>query len=590
MISVKPRLRLLGLLREWVPVCAEPERIPVGLLPSPVRHYRLGHLDSGKPVRWRLYTESTVPVRVVGSADPRRGSRAAVGGARGAVVPPPAGAPTIARPRNRGAARRHPTGTSLHGRLRQVLQSPISVFLAPNGPLSWPGPLYPFQIQGVEALIDRPCLLLADDMGLGKTVQVLAAIRILFHRQEVRHVLIVVPASLMHHWEREAAKWAPELTVQCVHGPGRETMWDRPAAINITSYHTCANDVEDAEHTGLVDRPWDLIVLDEASKIKSLDTKISRATKRLWAERRWALTGTPLENQLGDVYSIVQFLDPYLAHTIYLGGFSVESVHEVLGEIQLRRRKADVLTQLPPKIHHNVYVEPSNEQRNAMLWARMAGIAQLREKKSYVDIPSILALITRLKQICNHEPQSGSSPKLDDIEAKLEELVQQGHRALIFSQFICETFGVRFLAQRLARFNPLFFTGELSLEQRAETVRMFTKDDRHKVMILSTRAGGFGLNLQVASYVFHFDRWWNPAVESQAEDRAHRIGQTQAVTVYRYILSGTIEERIEQILREKEHLFATVVDRTSIPEDKLFSRSDYLRMLGLDEHFNPIAG
>ncbi|MFQ3668007.1 MAG: DEAD/DEAH box helicase [Fimbriimonadaceae bacterium] len=589
MISVKPRLRLPGLTWEWVPVCSEPERRRLTPSPAwPVKRFRLGHLEAQKPVRRCPALRSAEPTRLAGFRNECGRPAPAGGGSVLAVTPPPVVAPPPARREPAVPGPKARTKPGLQRRLRHLLQAPVGVFLNPHGPLTWPGPLYPFQAQGVEALISRPYLLLADDMGLGKTIQVLAAIRLLFAQREVRTVLIVVPASLMNHWESEAGKWAPELSVQRVHGPNRAELWNKVAAINITSYSTCAMDVENARHPGLVKRKWDLVVLDEASKVKNSETKTARATKSLRAERRWALTGTPLENSLSDVFSILQFLDAEQAEEAFQDGFSIGVVRQTLGEIQLRRRKADVLTQLPPKTHQDVYLEPSRDQREALRMAQMAGVAKLRERGPYVDITSILALITRLKQICNHEPGSGSSPKLDDIEEKLEQLVEEGHRALIFSQYICETFGAHFLARRLGRFNPLLFHGHLSQEQRWDAVRRFNEDVRHKVLILSTKAGGHGLNLQTASYVFHFDRWWNPAVEIQAEDRAHRIGQTQAVTVYRYTLSGTIEARIEQIRREKEQLFSAVVDRASISEDQLFTKSDYLRMLGLDDRLNPI--
>jgi SNF2 family DNA or RNA helicase len=194
----------------------------------------------------------------------------------------------------------------------------------------------------------------------------------------------------------------------------------------------------------------------------------------------------------------------------------------------------------------------------------------------------VLELIIRLKQICNADPLTGASAKLDDIAGRLAVLVAQGHRALVFSQFTGGDFGVGRAARHLRGFNPLVYVGGMSARERDAVIQEFRANRRHQVLILSLRAGGFGLNLQDASYVFHLDRWWNPATERQAEDRTHRIGQTVPVTVFRYTALNTIEERIEQVLAQRQKLFDEVVDDVSVDLSSALSAEELFGLFGLN--------
>jgi SNF2 family DNA or RNA helicase len=208
-------------------------------------------------------------------------------------------------------------------------------------------------------------------------------------------------------------------------------------------------------------------------------------------------------------------------------------------------------------------------------------VRQLSELGGSLRLEHVFELITRLKQICNFDPASGRSAKLDDLEQRLATLTAEGHRALVFSQFADARFGARAIGVRLTRFRPLVYTGELSPRQRDEVLEQFRTNPEHRLLVLSLRAGGQGLNLQEASYVFHLDRWWNPAVERQAEDRSHRLGQTQPVHVYSYICEETIEERIDAILRAKERLFADLVDEVSLDPRTALSGSELFGLFGL---------
>ncbi|MBI2844788.1 MAG: restriction endonuclease [Armatimonadetes bacterium] len=437
-------------------------------------------------------------------------------------------------------------------RLSLVLQPPLSLCMSSTGPLEWPGDLLDFQKTGIHVLVERPSVLLADDMGLGKTIQAASAMRLLARRREIEKILVVVPAAVVRNWRVELGKWAPELRVLEITGAQsqRAWKWDARVHVKIVSYDTLRSDYPRvSKRCG----DWDLICLDEAQRVKNRESAISGAVKKLASNRRWALTGTPLENSLDDVRSILDFLNP---------GEEVREgdIRSALERVQLRRKKTEVLSDLPPKMVNELFVPLTREQREEYDRALSGGVVELRDKGENVTVTDVLALINRLKQVCNFATRTGRSSKLEDVGARLRALRLEGHKALVFSQFTSESYGVRRLARALAAFGPVIYTGDMSAGQRLAALETFQKDPDVGVLILSLKAGGVGLNLQRASYVFHFDRWWNPASETQAEDRSHRVGQTRGVSVYKYICEDTIEERIHEILRSKKDLFAEYVD------------------------------
>jgi SNF2 family DNA or RNA helicase len=423
---------------------------------------------------------------------------------------------------------------------------------------SWRSPLPPYQKAGIARLLAEPGVLLADEMGLGKTIQAIGALRVLLHRGVPEPALVVVPTGLVLQWRRQFREWAPELTLStCIGGPEeRRQRWLAPAQVYLTGFDALRSDMALPSPYGPRRRLWQVVVADEAQRIKNAHTAIAATVKALPRRRAWALTGTPLENRPDDTVSILEFVAPGLCDPAEM----VAGLRKALSVVQLRRRRADVLPDLPPKMVFEIAPDLLPVQRTAYDIAHREGLVWLRSLGAELRVTHVLELILRLKQICNACPRTGASAKLVDLVRRLDVVARAGEKALVFTQFVAVPFGAEAIARALKPLNPLLLTGRMSAAARDDAMTQFATDPDRHVLVSSLRTGGVGLNLTAASVVFHFDRWWNPAVETQAEDRAHRIGQTRAVQVFAYLTPDSIEQRIGEILDEKRALFADIID------------------------------
>jgi non-specific serine/threonine protein kinase len=473
------------------------------------------------------------------------------------------------------------------------------------------GTLRPYQRAGVAWLwlLSRLGLgaCLADDMGLGKTIQVLSLLLLLKKKAEPGPHLLVLPASLLGNWSAEITRFAPSLRFFVAHPSAlsAEALAARPADLAehdvvLTSYGTLLR------VPWLSEQAWGLVALDEAQAIKNPGARQSRAVKALKSRTRLALTGTPVENRLGDLWSIFDFLCPgLLGSAKAFQGFSKKlgadpvrgyaPLRALTRPYILRRMKSDksIIADLPDKTELVAYCPLSKVQ--AVLYAQaVKDLARTLDDDKAEGIQRkglILASLLRFKQICNHPSQwlgdgvyaPGDSGKLARLRELCEPIAARQEKALIFTQFREMTAPLAaFLAEVFGR-PGLVLHGDTKVKDRQSLVASFQRDDGPPFFVLSLKAGGTGLNLTAASHVIHFDRWWNPAVEGQATDRAYRIGQKKNVLVHKFVCKGTIEERIDALIASKQSLSQEILGAgggegwlTELSSDEL------LRMVSLD--------
>jgi SNF2 family DNA or RNA helicase len=454
----------------------------------------------------------------------------------------------------RGTTRIRPPqeAIKLEDRLYYVLQPPLESLLRSDA-LHLPFEPFPYQYQGVAFLYPRYTAVLADEMGLGKTMQAITAVRMLLRSGELRSVLLICPKPLVSNWKREFQLWAPEVPVAVLEGDPVRRRWqwtEAPVPVKIANYELLMRDrdILDSELA------FDLVILDEAQRIKNRQSTTSQIVRSIRRNRSWALTGTPIENSPEDLVGIFEFLSPgYLRP-----GTPPRRLAELVEGQILRRTKEMVLADLPPKLFRDAEIELAPAQWETYQRAENEGIMHLNALGEAITIQHVFELVLRLKQICNFDPVTGASAKLERLVADLEEVASSGKKAIVFSQWVqC----LAILAHALARFGPLQYHGKIPPAQRDAVLRQFKEDPDKHVILMSYGAGSVGLNLQFCEYVFLFDRWWNPAVEDQAINRAHRIGAVGPVTVTRMLAVGTIEERIQQVLEHKRALFAEIIGR-----------------------------
>ncbi|HEY6590992.1 MAG TPA: DEAD/DEAH box helicase, partial [Actinomycetota bacterium] len=415
---------------------------------------------------------------------------------------------------------------------------------------------------------------LADDMGLGKTVQVIA---LHLHRRPLQAgpTLVVCPTSLLGNWERELARFAPDVPVRRYHGGGRHLEELAVDEVVLVTYGVVRRD-----RAVLTEVGWGLVVADEAQHAKNPLSRTARELRAIPAPARVALTGTPVENRLTELWSILDWTTPGLLGPLerfrrsvavrverYRDADATERLARVVRPFLLRRRKSDprVAPELPAKTETDRVVPLTAEQATLYEAVVRETLAEIAASEGIERRGLVLGLLTALKQICNHPaqylheaaPLPGRSGKLTALDELLEVIVDEGEAALVFSQYVemC-----RLIRAHLAdRGVPtLFLHGRVPPRRREELVARF-QDGGAPVFLLSLKAGGVGLNLTRATHVVHYDRWWNPAVEDQATDRAYRIGQDRPVQVHRLVTEGTLEDRIAALVASKRGLAEAVV-------------------------------
>lgn len=448
-----------------------------------------------------------------------------------------------------------------------------------------PGPgfeasLRPYQQRGLKWLHDvcaragGGCL--ADDMGLGKTVQMLA-----LHSLRRKSTLVICPTSLLANWQRETERFLPGVSVVRHHGPGRDVQAleidDIPESgrIVLTTYGVVRSDAE-----ALAELDWDLVIADEAQFAKNPRSRTAKALRQIPSTARISLSGTPVENRLSELWSILDWSVPGLLPPLeeFKRSFAVpierdgdptatRRLHQLITPFLLRRRKSDpgIAPELPPKTERNVIVPLTEEQISLYQATTTETLADIADNDGITRHGLVLKLLTALKQITNHPahylgqrtPLPGRSGKLTALDEIIDAAAEESEPILIFTQYVAMG---ELLCQHLDSrgIGVGFLHGSQNIAARTELVDRFQANEL-PVLILSLRAGGTGLNLTAANHVVHYDRWWNPAVEDQATDRAHRIGQTGQVTVHRLITEGTVEDRVAELLDQKRALADRVV-------------------------------
>ena len=439
----------------------------------------------------------------------------------------------------------------LQDRLFYLLQPPLETLLS-GREMTFPFQPFHFQYAGIAFLFPRHSAILADEMGLGKTMQAITAIRLLLRTKQIKRVLMICPKPLVTNWLREFATWAPEITVAAVEGNQQQRRWhwqaDR-AMVKVANYELLTRD------EALITDPandYDLVILDEAQRVKNKSNATSQVVQRIPRKRSWALTGTPIENMI------------------------------------LRRTKDLVMTDMPPRLMRDAELPLSTEQAITYEAAEKDGVVRLNDMGDALTIKHVFELVLRLKQICNFDPATGESSKIDRLKADMEEVAASGQKAIVFSQWV-DTLNV--IEDHLPNFKPLQYHGRIPSKQRDPILKEFKENPDRNVLLMSYGAGAVGLNLQFCRYVFLYDRWWNPAIEDQAINRAHRIGAAGSVTVTRMIMAGTIEQRIHELLEAKRELFREVLSDTDSPSKRGLSRDEIFGLFDLSTpqgKFKPI--
>ncbi len=459
-------------------------------------------------------------------------------------------------------------------RLLYLLQPPLEDIFA-NKQITLPFKPFPYQLRGIAFLMPRDAALIADEMGLGKTMQTIVALRLLFHAGLIHNALVVCPKPLVINWTRELRMWAPDVPFEIINGDTetRRAVWQvSNCPLKLVNYELLTRDAAE-----IVDERvrFDVVVLDEAQRIKNKESKTAHAVRGLRRNRSWAMTGTPVENRTDDLVNIFSFVDanriPPETPANQLAALTSDCI--------LRRTKEEVAPDMPPRILRDTEVELTPAQRAAYDLAEKEGVIHLNALGDTLTVQHVFELVMRLKQICNFDPRTKQSAKLERLLADMAEVAESGRKAIVFSQWVEP---LEALAEALREFGPLQYHGKIPHKDRQAILDRFKTDPTKHVILMSYGTGSVGLNLQFTNYVFLFDRWWNPAIEDQAINRAHRLGQKSSVFVTRFISQGTIEGRIHEVLEKKRQLFNELIEQNGPPPSLGLTEQDVYGLFDIE--------
>jgi len=385
--------------------------------------------------------------------------------------------------------------------------------------------------------------------------------------------LLICPKPLVTNWQREFQLWAPEINPCVIEGSisKRAAAWNAELPVKICNYELIVRDKPIIDEC---DREYDLVTLDEAQRIKNISSSTSRAVRSIKRGRSWAITGTPVENSPQDLVGIFEFLNSGYLHP----EMPARTIAKESRDFILRRTKDQVLDDMPPKLTRDAQLDLTEEQSLTYSRAESDGVVRLNEIGDALTVQHVFELVLRLKQICNFDPATGSSCKIQRLQADLAEVIASGQKAIVFSQWV-QT--LTKIAEQIPQANSLQYHGRIPSKKRDGILEQFKQDPDSHVLLMSYGAGSVGLNLQFCRYVFLFDRWWNPAVEDQAINRAHRLGSVGSVTVTRFLTCNTIEERINEILESKREMFEMMLAGTDHVKGGKLSKQEVFGLFDL---------
>ncbi len=431
--------------------------------------------------------------------------------------------------------------------------------------LNLPFPLRDYQKNGVKFLTSNSSALLGDDMGLGKTVQVIVALKSIYEKEGLFKCLIVVPNSLVSNWKNEFKTWFPDALLTVLNGnlDDRNYQIESSTSFILCTYEQMRTSFKQDHNLG----NFDYLVFDEIQKIKNSNSKTYLSAYLIKSENIWGMSGTPLENSPQDVVNIFSIIKPYLIQD----GFEQFEISEAITPFMLRRLKVDVLDELPELIEEDIYIDMHPEQRK-----EYNHVFNERLNIDKKDSSKLLSLITELKKICNYSSESNISSKVDVLNDVIENVLLKNEKIIVFSQYVKT---LEYIQDRISKTSSIYHGG-LSAEDKDKIILDFKKNEENNILLMSLMAGGVGLNLQEASTVVMFDRWWNPAIESQAIARAHRMGRREPVHAIKFVTPSSIEEKIVELLHNKKEMFDFIIEGAV----KRGEEQNLLKLLEIDEN------